>query len=448
VSDNRAPIPVRLYDRPVGALGTEGGRRATYNWDLELVAGDVTNRIVRLDLVSASLSPPVIFGSTVVQTAAANAAENFFGGLLPEGIWLQRLANDVGESTDDVHGLLSHVGADLAGALVVGKSTTAQEPVRIDDAEIARLLATRSSYWVTGGGSSLPGYQRKIALTRRENAWWLGHGTWPSTHILKPVDPDRRTAALCEDYTLRLARQIGLSDFDSAVIEIDGTPTLVVERYDRHIRDDGSIGRIHQEDFAQALDIDWRPGSNAKFEQNNSGSNLRRIAALAETWRALGSGLERPAVTLLRYTTFNLAVGNTDAHMKNHAILRPQSGPPRLAPLYDVAPIALDYDGRKSMALSIAGESYQPDLTRQHLVDEARSWNIRLELAEATVDGTLRALIDATRVVFAHDEIARTVPGYIRHTAQRLLDGDRAGLPGPMPPGLRTDIGTPFDGPG
>lgn len=413
MSASRPPLPVRLYDRPVGELGTEGGRRATYDWNLELVTGDITNRLVRPDFIGASLTPPFVLGVAVVKTAAADAADNFFGGLLPEGIWLQRLANDVGESTDDVHGLLGHVGADLAGALAVGEPARAEEPVRVGDAEIAQLLATRSSYWVTGGGSSLPGYQRKIALTRHEGAWWLGHGTWPSTHILKPVDPDRRTAALCEDYTLRLARRIGISDFESDVIDIAGTPTLVVERYDRYEGDDGSIGRIHQEDFAQALDIDWRPGPNAKFEQNNPDSNLRRIAALADSWRSLGRGGERPAVTLLRYTTFNLAVGNTDAHLKNHAILRPRSEPPRLAPLYDAAPIALDYEGRKSMALSIGGEMFQPDLTRRHLVDEARSWNIRRELAEAAVDATLRALIEATRSEPAPAEIARTVPGYI-----------------------------------
>jgi serine/threonine-protein kinase HipA len=446
VSDARSPLPVRLYGRAVGALGTEGGRRATFTWDRDLVAGDITSRGARPDLIGAALSPPLVVGDAVVETAAADAADNFFGGLLPEGIWLQRLANEVGESADDVHGLLSHVGADLAGALEIGRAAPAEEPVRLDDAEIARLLATRSSYWVTGGGSSLTGFQRKIALTRRGDAWWLGKGTWPSTHILKPVDPDRRTAALCEDYTLRLARAIGISDFDTGVADFDGTPTLVVERYDRELGENGSIRRVHQEDFAQALDIDWRPGSNAKFEQYNAGSTLRRIAGLADSWRTLGSGRERPAVTLLRYTTFNLAVGNTDAHMKNHAIVRPESGPPRLAPLYDAAPIALDYDGRKSMALSIAGQTFQPDITRQHLVDEARSWNMRAALAEATIDETLRALARATRDERAPSEIARTVPGYIRHTAERLLDGERAGLPGTVPPGLRTDIGTPLDG--
>ena len=446
MTDTPAPLPVRLYDRLVGELGTEGGSRATYHWDLDLVNGEITNRTARPDLVSAALSPPFVLGDAVVQTASANAADNFFGGLLPEGIWLQRLANETGRSTDDVHGLLSNVGADLAGALSVGDALRAEEPIRLGDDELARLLATRSSYWVAGGGSSLTGFQRKLALTRRDDAWWLGRGTWPTTHILKPVEPDHRTAALSEDYTLRLARRIGISSFDSSVVDIAGTPTLVVERYDREIRQDGSIGRIHQEDFAQALDIDWHPGANAKFQQNNPDANLRRIAALADSWRTLGVAGERPAVTLLRYTTFNLAVGNTDAHMKNHAILRPQIGPPRMAPLYDAGPIALDYEGRKSMALWIGGASYQPDLTRQHLIEEARSWNIRAELAMATIDATLRSLVEATHNEPAPAEIARTVPGYIRHTAQRLLDGERAGLPGPIPPGLRTDIGTPVDG--
>lgn len=105
----------------------------------------MSNRVVRPDLIGASLTPPLLLGSTVIQTAAADAADNFFGGLLPEGIWLQRLANDVGESSDNVHGLLSHVGADLTGALTVGQATAAEDPVRVDDVEVAKLLATRSS---------------------------------------------------------------------------------------------------------------------------------------------------------------------------------------------------------------------------------------------------------------------------------------------------------------
>lgn len=375
MTDSRPSLPVHLYERHVGVLGTDAGRRATYDWDLDLVTGDVTDRVLRPDLVSASLTPPLVLGDNVIATAPSDAADNFFGGLLPEGIWLQNLANDVGGSATDVHGLLAHVGADLAGALVIGEPAQAQDPIRVDDEQIAELLRTRSSYWVAGGGSALTGFQRKIALTRRGDEWWLGNGTWPTTHILKPVTPERRTAALSEDYALRLARHIGISDFTTEVVDIGSIPTLVVERYDRNVLADGSIGRIHQEDFAQALDIDWRPGANAKFEQNNPDSNLRRIAALADSWRILGAGggVERPAVTLLRYTIFNVAIGNTDAHMKNHSILRPRLGRPRLAPLYDAAPIALDYEGRKRMALRIGGEDFQPDLTRRHLVDEARS---------------------------------------------------------------------------
>ena len=52
----------------------------------------------------------------------------------------------------------------------------------------------------------------------------------------------------------------------------------------------------------------------------------------------------------LRYMTFNVAIGNTDAHAKNFSLLHSALSKTTLAPLYDIAPQALGYDSQQALA--------------------------------------------------------------------------------------------------
>ena len=62
---------------------------------------------------------------------------------------------------------------------------------------------------------------------------------------------------------------------------IGGRTLLVVERYDRIVHADGTVERIHQEDFCQATGT----GPDNKYEEN-SGPSLRRIAGLLASRRS------------------------------------------------------------------------------------------------------------------------------------------------------------------
>ena len=113
---------------------------------------------------------------------------------------------------------------------------------------------------------------------------------------------------------MRLAKHLGLSVANVETILVDRRPVLVVERYDRIVDPDGTVHRVHQEDFCQALGL-----PEIEYEQD---------ADQAGAHRACPTGLRRaisPA-TLLRALALNVALGNCDAHGKNFSLLHTQAG--------------------------------------------------------------------------------------------------------------------------
>ncbi len=98
---------------------------------------------------------------------------------------------------------------------------------------------------------------------------------------------------------------------------------LAVKRFDR--TDDGL--RVHIEEFAQVL------GYTPKQKY---GTDMLRD--YGQMLRVLDQFSSRPSPEtkefLLRFVTYTL-MGNTDAHLKNWALIYPDGTTPRLAPVYD-----------------------------------------------------------------------------------------------------------------
>jgi serine/threonine-protein kinase HipA len=423
-------LPVTLYGTHLGEL-VRSGDRALLRW-----SDDAAERWgVNATVLSRGLR--VGFSNTA-QT------ESFFGGLLPEGVHLDRLAAHAQTASNDLVGLLAIVGADLAGALRVGSERESTDPEILGTEQLIALLDSADGFLVGGGGSALPGFQRKLTLTREAGRWVKGNGTVPSTHILKPVPAENRSAVEAEAYTLKLARHLGLLSYEVDVEQIGERAVLIVERFDRVRTSTGAIERLHQEDAAQALGLPW--GGNDKFERNNPASSLRAIAELLDTRTTVFDSDGAPdRLRLLRYAVFTVAVGNSDAHAKNFSLLHDESGDDRLAPLYDAAPLALDFAGSQGLALRINERTMLPDVTVEDLVAEAVSWGVAEAAARETVATTLDALIDATRRTPAHDSIERHVPGYIRGQAQNLAAGRAARIPSAVPLMSRPRIGSEPD---
>lgn len=367
------------------------------------------------------------------------AATGFFGGLLPEGSGRTNLAKQAGASRDDVFALVSYAGRDVAGAIRVGNDPagTGEHYEPLTEEQIAHRLTLINDYALgsVSGGGSLAGYQPKTTLALLDGAWHAGINGAASTHILKPVAAGNEHALHAEAFCLELSRRIGLTSFSSEVRAFAGRPVLVLERYDR--RGNGrNVERIHQEDGAQSLGLPW--DSDSKFEGVNMAANLRSLAGLLQQRRDIFGNGPDDRETLLAQTTFNVAVGNTDAHAKNFSTLRTVEGAVTLAPLYDVSTHALAPNGNLNMALRINGLSYQPSLTMEDLVAEGKSWGLEERYARQAVTGTLERLADALEA--ADGSVAgEKVVNYISHGTRNLMDDKPAGV-GSVHPSL-LDLG-------
>jgi serine/threonine-protein kinase HipA len=271
-------------------------------------------------------------------------ASAFFDGLLPDGPDARlRMARSFGTLDTSTFALLSHGGLDCAGAVQFYEDDELPEAsgalIPITDAEIgARLRALPSKdprgedeHW------SVSGAQGKIALRRENGAWFIATDSEPHTHIVKPgissIDGvEARDQSLAEHVTMTAARLLGVPAAGTEYIEFDGTPAVVVERFDR-VRDDaGALVRLHQEDMCQATGV----SPLAKYE-TDGGSGAKTIAQLLRSSIARPDDADRDVRTFAAMVTFNYLSGSPDAHAKNYALVYSFDGAMFLAPMYDAA---------------------------------------------------------------------------------------------------------------
>lgn len=377
------PLPVFLYDVHLGEITSRGPGRVGFRTSGEAIkAFGLGSRVLSLNLPLSA------------EPSNEDAATAFFGGILPEGRGRDNLARQTGLAKDDLFGMLAYAGKDVPGAVVIGSLPVANQGLHapVDAQDIESLLNRTSDYAMgsVGGGGSLPGIQPKAVLAWIDG-WHTAAGGAMSTHILKPVAVGEEWVAHWEAYCLALARKIDLLQFDSCVETFGNRTALVVERYDR-TTGPNDFERIHQEDAAQALGLPW--DTDAKFESIDPRASYANIANLLPTVRKL-----RPERgyrhLLLAYLTFNVAIGNTDAHAKNFSLIHTPSGKVQLAPLYDVTALALAPDGQQNMAMRVNGHAYQPSLTVDDIVTEGVRWGLPQAGARELVLELLQALAAA-----------------------------------------------------
>ncbi|MBV8528636.1 MAG: HipA domain-containing protein [Candidatus Dormibacteraeota bacterium] len=311
----------------------------------------------------------------------------FLDGLLPEGESRRASALDVRVSSDDTFGLIAALGKDCAGALVIQPadepappppSALTAEP--LTEAQVADLIANLRSAPLGISGRvrlSLAGVQEKLLLTRLPDGRWGRpvDGT-PSTHILKPEVREYPHSVDNEALCMRVARHLGLAVADVATKTFATRRVLVVERFDRRVHADGTIQRIHQEDFCQATGTP----PERKYEEDG-GPSLRDVAGIVQTAVSKRRALD----DLLRATLCNVAIGNGDAHAKNFSLLHHESGELELSPLYDLIS-TLPY-GQDHLAMSIDSVQRIDRVTRERVINEAVRWGMdRQHAAEVAND--------------------------------------------------------------
>lgn len=296
--------------------------------------------------------------------------------LLPEGLQLSAVGLKLGESPDDVVGILSEIGRDTAGALSIGKPGTASpggwRPVG-SDAALERILNELPAKPFLAGDDgvsmSLAGVQTKlgVAIDAKGRIAIPIDGS-PSTHILKP-DSDRlygsvQNEALC----LTLAKRCGLNAPHVTTGRAGDRSYFLIDRYDR-IAQNGHWRRLHQEDYCQAL---GKPPS-AKYEANRTGIKGPTLADMFAVTRTAMRATD--VLALLDHVVFNVLCCNTDAHAKNYSLMVSGRGF-SLAPIYDVM-CAAAWDGvTRNLAQKIASKNRGEHLERRHWETFAKDCNL------------------------------------------------------------------------
>jgi serine/threonine-protein kinase HipA len=398
-------LAVWLYGIRVAVVEQERGRlRLTYTVEaLERYA-------LGLPLLSLSLPlTPRRYPHGVVRA--------FLDGLLPEGDPRRAVAADFDLRAADTYGLIRALGRDCAGALVIQPddepappppTTTTAEP--LTEAAIADLVANLRSAPLGVHARvrvSLAGVHEKLLLTRMVDGSWGRpvEGT-PSTHILKPQIAEYPNTVENEAFCLHLAKHLGLPVPTVDMMTINGRRVIIVERYDRIVRADGTVERIHQEDFCQATAIP----PERKYEEDG-GPTLRRIAGILQGVAGLDS-LE----TLLRAVTVNVLIGNGDAHGKNFSLLHDSSGSLRLAPSYDLLSTLVYGDDRLAMYIDDVRRTNR--VTADRIVNEAARWGLSRRRASEIITELLDRVTAAAQT--ARDE-TEGVPATILQVVESQL---------------------------
>lgn len=325
--------------------------------------------------------------------------------LLPEGETRTFLERYFHVRRGDGFALLAAIGRDCAGAVAILPADQPPEeaagslrPLTPDEVgEAVENLRQHPLGVDEEVRVSLGGLQSKLLLVQVDGGWARPAGGTPSTHILKPDPPEFPGLVASEAFAQRAAALAGLSAAEVRLDVFGGRTVLVVTRFDRQVAS-GKVTRLHQEDGCQALGID--PSGTGKYQALDGVASYRKLAAV------LAAHADDPQAQLRQLgamLTFTVAIGNTDAHLRNHAFLH-EAGRLALAPIYDAAPIVA-FARTRQMALWVDDQSLLFVITRAHLIRELTTWGLDPTAAASVIDTTLAGLAGA------YDKAAATIPG-------------------------------------
>ena len=296
------------------------------------------------------------------------ATRPFFAGLLPEGDKRKLVAMALQVSPQNDYALLNGIGGECAGAVTLlepGQQPTglpSEQYVRwLDDGELIAILDELTRRPMLAGKDglrlSLAGAQDKLPVVFVNGHIGLPKQNTPSSHILKPAISAVEGSVYNEGFCMALAMRLKLSVASTSIRRVADRVYLLVERYDRLRQPDGSLQRLHQEDFCQALGV----APEYKY-QNEGGPDLTQCFDLI---RKATRPSAPQVLRLLDYVIFNALIGNHDAHAKNFSLIYTRRGTV-LAPLYDTLSTAVYANLTDKMAMKIGSKYKFTEVQKQH----------------------------------------------------------------------------------
>ena len=331
------------------------------------------------------------------------AVRAFFAGLLPEAETRERIASVLGVSAGNDFALLERIGGECAGAVSLWPEghpqpafTGTSSQRRLSDAELEMIVGQLPQRPLLAGEEgirlSLAGAQVKLPVIVDPADGSLALPLWSATssHILKPEPARFPGLAANEAFCMSLARAAGLEAVETQWIMVGSTPCLLARRYDRELEADGTLVRIHQEDFCQAMGVP----PERKY-QGEGGPLLSDCFDLLRQWSSA------PVVDIRSFldgVIFAALTGNADAHAKNFSFIY-RGARRRMAPLYDQVCTLAWPELSASLSMKIGSASLLPEVSPEHFRQLASksglAWPmLRERLAELTskLDNILKAV--------------------------------------------------------
>jgi len=389
-------LDVYLHGRVAGVLERRSQARLTFAYEGGWVASE---------------GPPLSLSLPVrAEPFEHEECAPFFEGLLPEGDFLKAIARTLHVSATNPFQLLTELGGECAGAISVAPSggpepgQDPRPPRWLSEEELGALLRELPQRPLIavidevedGGGFrlSLAGAQDKVGVLDENGRIGLSHGKPPTTEILKPPIPRVEESVANEAFCMMLAAQVDLDVAAASPRLADSHEYLLVHRYDRS--EEAVDGRIHQEDFCQALGL----APAVKYEREG-GPN---VADCMDLIRRNFSAPARDLTAFLDALLFNFLIANHDAHAKNYSLLLDGPGSIRLAPLYDLISTAVYPGTDRKLAMRYGGENRPEYLRGRHLDRLAQDLAVKPALVRR------RALALRERMEVALEEARRLLP--------------------------------------
>ena len=324
----------------------------------------------------------------------------WFSNLLPEGTLRDWIARDQGVSADRELQLLLRIGRDLPGAVEVVASDAAFDPDLFEGHQPRTTASGGNARWKF----SLAGVGLKFSLLKQNERLTIPASGELGDWIVKLPDARYPEVPVNEFAAMQLARAIGIDVPEVALVHRDELPVLpprawpssetmafAIARFDR----DPTGKRIHIEDLAQVRGF---------YDNEKYTGSFETVGALTYRNRDLVSLRE-----FVRRLTFNVLIGNGDAHLKNWSLIYLDGRVPSLSPAYDLvstAPYASPNDP-DDFGLSFGGTKVIERVGRTAF----RQFQARLGVAASEV----LEVVDDTVAKFevAWDEAQPSFPSFV-----------------------------------
>ena len=210
-------------------------------------------------------------------------------------------------------------------------------------------------------GSGLGGARPK-SLIEHDGREWIAKFNRPSDL----VDMCRVELA-----SMRMAREAGIEAPDVALTETDRGPVLLVERFDQAPNE-----QHHLVSVASLIN---------KFDITEIDESTMSYPGITQLGKRIGHLTSDLGEVVFRRMLFNIAIGNTDDHLRNHAFMKRSSASDySLSPAYDIVP-QISLQGSHAIAIGPFGSSPSVD----NIQAASRRMGVADELGHEIVDEVL-----------------------------------------------------------